>query len=228
MGVAYEITEQLYGTANFKIGKLSGTDKNSTKNANRNLNFSSPLAEIQFGLEYDLFNLNEHKLTPYFFAGLSVYHFNPSTIDSAGNKVYLQPLGTEGQGFYNGRKKYSLTQISLPIGGGIKFALNENMRIGVEIGLSKLFTDYVDDLSTTYVDQSSLLANNGQLAVELAFRGDEINPGATYPVDGTIRGNSGSKDWYYFSGVTFSFRLGGSQSAGTGGKNKTGCPVNVY
>jgi opacity protein-like surface antigen len=228
IGAAYELTDQLYATANFKIGKLSGNDKNSDINQSRNLNFSSSLLVFQLGLEYDFLSLYENKFTPYIFAGLSAYHFNPSTIDTAGNKQYLQSLSTEGQGFYNGRLKYSLTQISIPFGGGVKFALNENVRLGLEISLSKLFTDYIDDVSTTYVDEALLLANRGSLAMELAYRGNEINPAATYPADGTTRGNPKNKDWYYFAGMTVSFRLGADKSSGYGGKDKIGCPVNVY
>jgi opacity protein-like surface antigen len=228
IGLAYEITEQLYATANVKLGKLSGDDKREIKNSTRNLTFSSPLSELQLGLEYDVFNLSERSLTPYLFAGVASFHFNPSTIDSAGNKVFLQPLGTEGQGFYNGRKKYNLTQISIPFGGGLKLALSENIRIGVEIGFRKTFTDYLDDVSTSYVDKALLLANNGQRAVDLAVRGGELKSGLTYPADGTLRGNSKRKDWYYFSGLSFSFRLGGRGGLRYGGINKTGCPANVY
>ena len=229
IGAAYELTDQLYVTAGFKAGKLSGDDKRSVKNAARNLNFSSPLTEFETGLEYDLLNLNEHRLTPYFFAGVAVFHFNPSTLDSNGNKVFLQPLGTEGQGFYNGRTRYKLTQISIPFGGGVKFALSDDIRVGVEIGLRKLFTDYIDDVSTTYVDKTLLLLNNGPQAVSLAFRGNELKTGNVYPPDGTVRGNPKSKDWYYFSGVTLSFRLGANgMQGGYSGRNKTGCPVSVY
>ncbi len=228
IGLAYQITGQLYGTASFKIGKLSGDDKKASKNSTRNLKFSSPLTEVQLGLEYDLLNLNEQGLTPYLFVGAAVFHFNPSTIDTAGNKIYLQPLGTEGQGFFNGRKKYNLTQFSVPFGGGIKLALNQNVRVSFEIGFRKTFTDYIDDVSTNYVDQALLLANNGQRAVELAFRGDELKPRLSYPAAGARRGNPSSKDWYYFSGLAISFRLGANQTRGNGGKSRTGCPVNVY
>lgn len=227
LGLAYEISDQFYVTAGFKAGKVSGDDKKATKNTFRNLNFSTPITEFQAGFEYDLLNLKEHGLTPYLFAGLAVFHFNPSTLDTAGNRVYLQPLGTEGEGFYNGRKKYNLTELSIPFGGGFKMALNDNVRIGFEVGLRKTFTDYIDDVSTTYVDKALLLANNGQRAVDLAFRGNELKTGLVYPAGGSIRGNAASKDWYYFTGLTVSFRLNPANGEG-GGKSKTGCPVNVY
>lgn len=228
IGLAYQITDQLYATANIKIGKLSGDDADAVKNASRNLRFSSPLTEFQVGFEYDLLNKNEIGFTPYVLAGVAVFHFNPSTRDKAGNIVYLQPLGTEGQGFYKGRKKYNLTEISIPFGGGMKFTLTENVTLSVEAGFRKTFTDYIDDVSTAYVDKALLLANNGQRAVDLAFRGGELNPVLTYPTDGRIRGNPKSKDWYYFTGLSVSFKLRGSHVGRNGGRGSTACPVNVY
>jgi hypothetical protein len=231
-GGLYEITDNLSARANVTFGTVSANDKDS-KNINdiqRNLNFTSPITDINLGLEYDILSLNQHSVTPYIFAGISVFHFNPYTIDTAGHKVYLQPLGTEGQGFYPGRSKYSLTQIAIPFGGGFKFAINDNVRLGVEVGLRKLFTDYLDDVSMTYADKTQLLANNGAEAVELAFRGDELNKGLTYPTGGTIRGNPKSKDWYYFTMLTLSFRIpgGGEKYDGPGGKSKVGCPTRVF
>lgn len=229
IGVSYELSEQLYLNGAIKLGKLSADDKNSKKNAIRNLNFSTSLTEFNLGLEYDFLNLNLHSLSPYIFGGIALFHFNPTTLDSVGNKVYLQPLSTEGEGFITGRKKYNLTQLSIPFGGGIKFALTPDVRIGVEIGLRKLFTDYIDDVSTNYVDRNVLLANRGQQAVDLAFRGGELKNGLAYPVDGTTRGNSKSKDWYYFTGLTVSFNLGAAKTiVGYKGKNKLGCPVSTY
>ncbi len=228
IGASYELSEQLYLTGAFKMGKLSADDKNSIGNVNRNLNFTSSLSEFNLGLEYDFLNLNLHSLTPYVFGGIAVYHFNPSTLDSVGNKVYLQPLSTEGEGFVTGRKKYSLTQIAIPFGAGIKFALTPDVRIGVELGLRKLFTDYIDDVSTNYVDRALLLANRGQQAVDLAFRGSELKNGQTYPVDGTTRGNPKTNDWYYFTGLTVSFNLGIVKNGVNNLKGKTGCPTRVY
>jgi len=229
-GLLYEITERFYGRANVTFGKVSGDDKNNSRNAARNLNFTSPLSDIHLGLEYCLLNPYDHTLAPYIFAGISYYSFNPYTKDTSGNKVHLQPLSTEGEGFYQGRKNYKLHQFSIPFGGGVKFSFSENVRLAFEIGLRKTNTDYLDDVSTTYIDQAVLLANRGPKAVELAFRGDELKTGAAYPADGSQRGSAKSKDWYYFSGVTLSVRLHGNGNGphGSGGKSKTGCPTNIY
>ena len=228
IGVSYELNEQLYLTGAFKMGKLSADDKRSQKNSIRNLNFSTSLTELNLGLEYDFLNLNLRKLTPYVFGGVALYHFNPYTFDSIGNRVYLQPLSTEGEGFVSGKKKYNLTQFAIPFGAGIKFALSPDVRVGLEVGLRKLFTDYIDDVSTNYVDRDLLLANRGQQAVDLAFRSSELKNGLSYPIDGTTRGNPKTNDWYYFTGLTVSFNLGADKNMSHYGKSKTGCPTSVY
>lgn len=230
IGAMYELSDKLNVRAGFTYGKVSADDKNTKKYIERNLNFTSEIKDFHLGLEYDLLNLYEHSITPYVFAGAAYFMFNPYTYDANGTKVNLQPLGTEGQGFYQGRQKYALSQFSVPVGGGIKFALNDNIRISYEIGLRKLFTDYLDDVSRDYVDESLLLANNGPKAVEMAFRGGELKTGLMYPVAGsfTIRGNPKSKDWYYFSGLRVSFRLVGKEDNSRFGNRKTGCPASFY
>ncbi|MBK7885648.1 MAG: outer membrane beta-barrel protein [Chitinophagaceae bacterium] len=223
IGLSYEITDKLFARANITMGKLSGNDAKGSKNLTRNLNFSSPITDVHAGLAYNFMNLYERNVTPYVFAGISYFSFSPYTQDSIGQKVNLQPLSTEGQGFVSGRPVYKLSQFSIPFGGGVKFALSDNFRVGLEVGVRKTNTDYIDDVSTTFVDQNLLLANQGQLAVDLAFRGDELKTGLTYPAEGTLRGSSKNKDWYYFSGVTVAYRLGAG-----GGKKGIGCPRAVY
>jgi hypothetical protein len=235
-GGLYELSEKLYLRGNFTVGKISGDDRKSYQNASRNLNFSSQIIDMHLGLEYDLLNSYDRSLVPFIFAGVSVFHFSPYTFDTLGRKVFLQPLGTEGQGFFQGRTKYNLTQLALPFGGGLKLAVNENVRLRFEIGFRKTSTDYLDDVSTTYADKAQLLTNNGQRAVDLAFRGDEVKgSSATYPAVNTQRGNARSKDMYYFAGLGISFRIspmdGGHQrsgGSGGGGRGKIGCPTNLY
>jgi opacity protein-like surface antigen len=229
IGGLYDFTDKLHLRANVTFGKVAGSDVLSSTYGIRNLSFSSPLTDVHLGLEYDVLNPSENSLVPYVFTGISYFHFNPSALDSTGKKVYLQPLGTEGQGFFLGREKYKLNSFAVPFGGGVKLALSENIKVRFEFGMRKTFTDYLDDVSTTYADENELLLNNGPQAVDLAFRGDENKSGISYPPVNTVRGNPKSKDWYYFTGLGVSFRLfPGSSNGGSPGRTKTGCPVNIY
>ena len=157
--------------------------------------------------------------------------YQPGIIHEILQKIFLNPLSTEGQGLagYPDRKPYNLTQLAIPFGGGIKLAVTDQLRIGFEGGLRKLFTDYLDDVSTNYIDENDLLIGKGQLAVDISYRGDEVAGGSLiYPVKGYQRGSPKRKDIYYFAGIHLTYKLGGGGGGLTGSKNRTGCPVNVY
>ncbi len=208
VGALYELNERFYLRANVSFGKVKGDDKRHTRNASRNLSFSSPIVDIHLGAEFDILNSYERKFVPFVFAGISVFNFKPSTQDSAGlGQVFLQPLGTEGQGL-NGTDKYKLTQLALPFGGGVKYSFSDNVKIRLEMGFRKTFTDYLDDVSKGYANPAALLANNGPLALSISYRTDEL-PGYSkgYPGSTQIRGNPKAKDWYYFAGIGVSFRI---------------------
>lgn len=207
LGLSYDITNQISIRTAFKLGKVSATDSKG-RNRVRNLNFSSMITEGDVDLQYFFSPLGTNPFTPYGFIGIAVYHFSPYTFDSTGQKYFLKPLSTEGEGFIAGRPNYSLTQLSIPFGAGVKLSLSDDINVGLEVGIRKLFTDYLDDVSTSYVDPNLLLANRGAKAVELSYRGDELKGGSqTYPRVGQIRGSPNYKDWYYFTGLTLSFRL---------------------
>lgn len=228
LGFSYDISQRVAVRAGFKIGKISGDDRYG-KNNKRNLNFSSQLTEGDIDIQYFITPLGAHSLTPYIFAGVALYHYDPYTFDTSGTKYYLPPLSTEGEGFIAGRNMYQLTQISIPLGGGVKLALSDNLDVGFELGFRKLSNDYLDDVSKTFVDENALFANRGAKAVELSYRGGELKGGSTvYPDAGSQRGNAGSKDWYYFTGITLSFRLGnGLLGHGNGKYADWDCPKNV-
>jgi len=223
-GVSYDVSDHFSLRSGVLFGKLSADDQYG-RNKARNLNFTSNLTEVNLGVEYLITPIADHALTPYVFAALGVYHFNPYTHDTAGNKYYLRPLSTEGQGFIQGKDYYKLTRFAIPFGGGVKLSLSQNINVGLELGLRKLFTDHLDDVSGAYVDQTLLATNRGTKAVELAYRGNELKGGAPYPAAGTLRGNAAHKDWYYFTGLTISFGLGNGNGAGN--HSKYGCPMNV-
>lgn len=229
LGLSYDLSKKFSVRSAITFGTISANDKYG-RNSSRNLNFTSHLTEVNLGLEYYITPLTDHVLTPYIFGGVAVYHFNPYTTDTSGTKYFLEPLSTEGEGFIPGKNNYNLTQLAIPFGAGVKLSLSDNVNVGIEIGLRKLFTDYLDDVSGTYVDKTLLLNNRGAKAVELAYRGNELKNGNPYPAAGTFRGSPTHKDWYYFTGLTASFRLfsGNGLGSGPGGKHsKYGCPANV-
>lgn len=230
----YELTNRFVLRGGFTYAIVGGADRFNKEAAliSRNLNFETSLFEFSAVVEYYLNSLYEHKFSPYGFAGLAAYRFDPYTY-YAGQKVFLKPLSTEGQGLpgYPERKPYSLTQLAMPFGAGVKYAINDRLRIGLEFGYRKLFTDYLDDVSTSYADPNDLLAARGQLAVDVSYRGDEVAGGnPAYPGKSTQRGRQEKNDAYYFTGIHLTYRLGsdGSGNFFNGRKNSTGCPTHVY
>jgi hypothetical protein len=206
IGARYDLSEHITARTYFTLASLKADDKKgATTKQPRNLNFQTKLFDWELSAQYNLFSLNDRWWTPYVFAGIGIYHFKPYTTDADDNKVYLQGLSTEGQGFTNGVKEYKLTQFSIPLGIGIDYPLNEDMRLGLEFGYRKTFTDYLDDVSGSYVDEQSLLNARGATAVALAWRGDEVGAGP-YPAAGTLRGTSNKKDGYYYIAVTYTVR----------------------
>jgi hypothetical protein len=232
VGAKYDLTPHFSLRSGFVFSNLSADDKRNTGLLQaRNLNFRSRIAELNLLLEYNLFDLSEKKWSPYAFGGIAVFRFNPFTYDTSGYKVFLQPLSTEGQGLaeYPDREKYRLTQLAIPFGGGIKLRVTDNAVISFEMGLRKLFTDYLDDLSTTYVDPVILAQHKGLKAVEMSYRGGELKDGnQNYPADGEVRGGSKYKDWYYFSGITLAIGINSNRGSGFSGKGNRGrisCPT---
>jgi opacity protein-like surface antigen len=227
IGLKYDLTNHFAVRGGLFYGRLAADDKKNKPSLQaRNLNFRSRVYEANVMAEYALFDLQQKRFTPYIFGGLALFHFNPYTFDSTGGKYYLQPLGTEGQGLslYPDRKPYSRTQFALPFGGGLRLNVSEKVTLAYEFSLRKTFTDYLDDVSTTYVDPIALAAARGPKAVELSYRGGELKDGnPNYPPAGTIRGGASAKDWYYFSGFTVTIGIGNALLGE--GRGKISCPV---
>lgn len=203
------ITSRLSVKGGFSIGNVKAADANNRDYLKvRNLSFQSSIKEAFLELDLTIFNSDNNRILPYLHGGVSIFHFNPYTYDVNGDKYYLKPLGTEGQGLASTNKKeYSLYQPALTFGGGIRFAVSRNVTVGINASQRKTFTDYLDDVSGNYADEAELLQLRGPKAVELAFRGDELGNGATYPKSGEQRGTPTEMDWYYFAGVTMEIKF---------------------
>ena len=179
----------------------------------RNLSFRSDIKEIGLQAEVSIFRFdktnpyndddkNYHNFTPYLFGGFNAFYFNPKALYKD-EWVALQPLTTEGV-------SYSKFSFAIPFGLGLKYQANEKIVVGIELGARKTFTDYLDDVSGKYPDMNTLLADKGQLAVDLSWRADEknTNPKKYLPAEGTGRGDASDKDWYTLAQFTLSYNIG--------------------
>jgi hypothetical protein len=213
--VKYNFNKYFSLKTSYYRGTISGDDSHYDQpfRVKRNLHFRSELNEFSLFGEMNITGFQPHKhknlLSPYIFAGIGFFHFNPKA-EYEGNWIELQPLGTEGQGTsaYPDRKPYALTQLCVPLGVGFKGNITRKWNLGVEFGWRKTFTDYLDDVSDTYVDKEILLAENGVLSWELSNRSDEINDGVEWLKDDNyLRGDPINKDWYFFVGCIVSYNM---------------------
>jgi hypothetical protein len=182
----------------------------------RNLSFRSNITEFMAVAEFHplyIFkkydeNTSPPRYSPYILGGIGFFSFNPQA-KLSNRWVDLQPLSTEGQGFaeYPKRKPYSLHQISIPVGIGVKYDLTPMLNIRAEAVYRILNTDYLDDVSTTYIDPNvfsnyftgTKLTN----ALLLNDRQYELDP-THITVDGDQRGNPKNNDAYF----SFNIKVG--------------------
>jgi hypothetical protein len=207
----YNINPRLAFRANAFFGTLQADDAISSSAAQqqRNLNFKSKITEFSVQAEFNFLDYqigNERrKFTPYIFAGIGAFKFNP-TATYYNYSYTLQPLGTEGQGLEGGpRKKYKLTQVSIPFGVGIKTNLSKMIGLSLEWGMRKTFTDYIDDVSTTYYDPALLAAAHGKVSAVASDPSKGTDP--NFSNVGRQRGNPTTKDWYSFAGFVLTLKL---------------------
>ena len=191
------------------LGNIRADDarnRNDTMKLNRNLHFRSPIYELSGQVEFNFLPYETgnslYPFTPFIFAGVSLFRFNPKAEANNGEWVALQPLGTEGQGTtsFQDRRRYALTQFSIPMGGGFKIAINKTFNIILEYGIRKTFTDYLDDVSTSYIGGN--LIDMSPLGIEMSDK--SLNGPQAKDFQ---RGDSKDKDWYTFTGITLSFKI---------------------
>lgn len=185
-------------------------DSKDTWQENRNLHFRNDVFEFSGQIEinfltYEIGDKNRPS-SPYLFVGLALFRHNPQA-ELNGRWIDLQPLGTEGQGISGFEDRYSLTQISIPFGVGFKFNIVRNLAGSLEWGMRRTFTDYLDDVSGVYVDQGILIEENGPLAAILSDR-SIVPTGPDGTNSGMQRGEINREDWYVFTGLILTYKLG--------------------
>lgn len=172
----------------FENGDFGSEDASLYGRYLRNLHFKNKIHELSIGFEADMIPNNggvrgRFPINPYMFAGVAVIAHNPQAIapatDQAGNPIAeagqwvdLRDLGTEGQNIDSiGADPYGKFAFVIPVGLGLKVKLSHNFDLNFEIGFRKTFTDYLDDVSSGYVDLDSFGDNN--LARAMSERGAE-------------------------------------------------------
>jgi hypothetical protein len=207
----------------------------------RNLQFRSNMLEAYGAVEvYPTVFLERYdglkgKLRPYGLAGFGIFKFNPKGeyIDANGRSTWvdLAPLHLEGQGFaeYPDRKPYKLFSFEMPLGAGFKYYFAENKYVGLELVHRKSFTDYVDDVSTTYIDPSlfdqHLSPGDAAMARQLYYRKNFPNNTNTRPGFGEEqRGDPTDNDSFFSTVLRFGWRLTDNNSPGGRAAKQMRCP----
>ena len=179
----------------------------------RNLSFNSNVWELAVQGDFNFFRFMPgepgYNFTPYVTFGIGVFNYDPFAM-LTGQKYFLRPLNTEGQGssLYPDRKPYGSMAFSIPLGFGFKYCINESINVGFEIVHRVTGTDYLDDVSTTYVDRSvfpPLPDGSPSPAYLLHDRSYEV--GEPIGIPGRQRGVSTQKDQFATGIFYISFNL---------------------
>ena len=206
IGLSHKINFHDY--LSFRSSLIYGTVKADDANSNdlstqaRNLSFRSRVMDVSVGFEFNFHRFKIHKrktiYSPYIFAGLSFFSFNPQAQNSLGQWIDLQPLGTEGQGTAaTTSDTYNLYSLAIPFGIGYKANINKKVALSIEWIWRTTATDYIDDVSGYYVN-SNLISDE---AAEMA------NQSTDEAIIGKRRGNPNNNDWYNFTGFTISYKI---------------------
>jgi len=198
------------------FGRLACIDENFHNNYQQNRDYSfddSRVMELTGMVEFNFFevttNKKEKNFSPYVVFGLGAMY-----IENV--KWYaLQPIGTEGQNYMETRKPYSLYQFCIPMGLIAKYSINKRWAISGEVGVRFLFTDYLDDVSTTYADPE-LVAKNvkkdvpegvARLAADPAYDKHCYDWNGKYHYYNEQRGDPYDNDFYMFIMISAHYRL---------------------
>lgn len=206
--------EATFGQVKAYDSILKGDQSKAKDRYLRNLDFRSNITEFSAVAEIHpfFFNISDDKepprLSPYVLGGIGLFSFNPQA-KLNNTWIDLEPLRTEGQGFkeYPNRKRYNLRQMNVPVGAGVRYELGSMINARLEIVHRILFTDYLDDVSTRYIDPTLFASNltpvQASLATQLADRRSAINPGIV-PGPSDIRGDSRDNDAFF----SINFKIG--------------------
>ncbi len=183
--------------------QLAADDAKSKNYKQRNINFKTDLIELNSTIEFNFlkYGINssskELDFTSYVFLGLGAFYFNPKAVYND-QEISLRDLRTEN-------KSYARVQPAIPYGIGIKFSKTRRFELGFEIGMRKLMTDYLDDVSGNYPNYNQLEADRGLASARASH--PQVYNGNLPANPGQNRGDNHLTDYYMFTNITLSFRF---------------------
>ncbi|MFN2456991.1 MAG: DUF6089 family protein [Chitinophagaceae bacterium] len=179
----------------------------------RNLSFNTNVWELALQGDFNFFRFMPgdpaFRFTPYITFGAGIFNYDPYAF-LENKKYFLRPLGTEGQGdsSYPDRQQYSAMAASIPFGVGIKYSINDRINIGFEIVHRFTNTDYLDDVSRTYVDPAIFPPTpEGLPSPALLLSDRSYETGTPIGAKGVQRGNSRQKDQFATALIFISFNI---------------------
>lgn len=166
---------------------------------NRNLSFKSNNFEINIEGMWGFFRegnrfYQRRKVNPYIFAGIGISYINPKA-DYEGETYNLRKYLTEDV-------EYGRVVFVVPSGLGLKFKVHPMFNVNLEAGYRFTFTDYLDDVSTVYIDRSDI---TDPVRVALIDRSVELGLNPAEP--GSKRGNPDADDGYAMFNIKAEFYL---------------------
>ncbi len=179
----------------------------------RNLSFNSNIFELALQGDFNFFKFvpgdPDHSFTPYITFGAGIFSYDPYAYLN-GQKYFLRTLATEGQGTaaYPDRKPYNTMAVSIPFGVGIKYAINDRMNVGFEVAHRFTNTDYLDDVSKTFVGADKFPPlPDGSPSIAQLLQDRSYETGDIIGIEGRQRGLPKQNDQFVFAELTFSFNL---------------------
>lgn len=201
LNARYNLNTRLSFKGSINYARIAATDADSDNQfeLERNLAFFNDIYETEAQVEFNFFpyvhGSKDYWFTPYIFGGLSGFMHDPKRTVN-GVTYSLRDFGTEGQASGD---EYLPFSGAFVIGGGFKWDIGESWSMNFEVGVRKIFTDFIDDVSGAYPDAEQLLINRDGDAVLLSS-GTALNPLITET--GRQRGNSRDNDSYNLFGVS--------------------------
>jgi hypothetical protein len=198
IGVNLRMNDYFFFNFNALHYRISGSDALSGNESRlrRNLSFRADNYEFSLVGNFEFLNYNtfryltrkEFPISVFSFIGFGITTNNPEALYK-GNYVKLRPLMTE-------QVSYSAVAPVIPFGLGVGYKLNDKFSFSFTSGYRYCFSDYLDDISTSYADQNSF---SDPVAFALQYRGPAGKTGT--------RGNPKSKDGYFIMSVKAEYKI---------------------